>query len=360
MHKLIILLALTVVAARSQMIYGSWHCQDYDWSLELTEDGQYTSQYPGGTSVGRYFIDGYLVSLQDASTMAVATYTFQFAGDVMRFIDQVGVNYVFIRKGSAAENLPPEVIIGDPAFVSSPALAEKDGFVLREDDTRTAFELLELIIGKRVSEEEGGELLDAWIAEFQKDPAGFKEKLGEWTAVRDEFYRTNDPWQVGKIREKFLGELYQAKESEQDAFSSAVYRHLKVLAFDKKEKLALTDKDVESYLDYAAFLVKLSTGKEIEPSSSQRSSQAEQIVKEFVNYPLEVKRFLSRSQVVYTYLTYVWGNADTEERDLAAQGILEKGKVSAFDAASVLDFDHIGAMNAWKSIIELPYYYEIN
>ncbi|MCK4232686.1 hypothetical protein KAX06_00070 [candidate division WOR-3 bacterium] len=38
--------------------------------------------------------------------------------------------------------------------------------------------------GERVSEEEGGELLDAWITGFREDQAGFKEKLGEWTAAR--------------------------------------------------------------------------------------------------------------------------------------------------------------------------------
>lgn len=360
MRKLTISLALMVVGAWAQMIYGSWHCRDYNWSLELTEDGQYRSESDMGASVGRYYIDGYLITFQDAHTFGEVIYTFQFTGDVLQLTTQMGDAYVFVRVGSAAENLPPEVIIGDPAFISSPALASQDGFVLREDDTRTAFELLELIIGERVSEEEGGELLDAWIAEFREDPAGFKEKLGEWTALRDEFYRTNDPWQVGEIREKFLGELYQASEAEQNAFSGAVYRHLKVLAFDKTEKLALTDKDVESYLDYFSFLVKLSTGEESQPSVARRKSQAEQIVEGFTDLPLEAKQFLCRSQVVYSYLKYVWDNADADERNLATQGILEKGKVSAFEAASVLDFDHVGAMNVWKNTIELPYYYELD
>jgi hypothetical protein len=349
-----------VVAAWAQMIYGNWYCRSYAWSLELAGDGEYCSEFAEGRSVGRYFLDGYLITFQDAYTAEVATYTFEFAGDVLQLTDQMGNPYVFVRKGSATEELPPEVIIGDPAFISSPALAEKEGFVLREDDARTAFEVLELIIGERVSEEEGGELVDAWIAEFREDPAGFKEKLGQWTAVRDKFYRTNDPWQVGEIRERFLGELYQASEADQDAFSGAVYRHLKVLAFEETNKLVLTDKDVKSYLDYAAFLVALSAGKKTQPSVTQRKSQAERIVKGFTNYPLEAKQFLCRSQVVFSYLKYVWDNADADERNLATQGILEKGKVSAFDAASVLAFDHVGAMNVWKNVIELPYYYELD
>lgn len=360
MRKLTISLLLMVIGAWAQMIYGSWHCQDYNWSLELTEDGQYQSESDMGASVGRYYIDGYLITFQDAYTFGEAIYSFQFSGDVLQLTTQMGDAYVFVRAGSAAENLPPEVIIGDPEFITSPALASQDGFILREDDTRTAFELLELIIGMRVSEEEAGELLDTWIAEFREDPAGFKEKLGEWTAVRDKFYRTNDPWQVGQIREEFLGELYQTSEAEQDAFSGAVYRHLKVLAFDKTGKLALTDKDIESYLDYVAFLVSLSTGEKIEPSAAQRNSETEQIVKEFANYPLEIKQFLSRSQVVFRYLTYVWDNADAEELDRITQAMLGEGKVSAFDAASVLAFDHIGAMNVWGNSIELPYYYELD
>ncbi|MCK4232685.1 hypothetical protein KAX06_00075 [candidate division WOR-3 bacterium] len=142
--------------------------------------------------------------------------------------------------------------------------------------------------------------------------------------------------------------------------SGAVYRHLKVLTFEETNKLALTDKDVESYLDYAAFLIALSTGKKTQPSVTQRNSQAERIVKGFTNYPLEAKQFLCRSQVVFSYLKYVWDNADAAERNLATQGILEKGKVSVFEAASVLAFDHIGAMNAWKNVIELPYCYELD
>lgn len=142
--------------------------------------------------------------------------------------------------------------------------------------------------------------------------------------------------------------------------SGAVYRHLKVLAFEETNKLALTDKDVESYLDYAAFLIALSTGKKTQPSVTQRNSHAERIVKGFTNYPLEAKQFLCRSQVVFSYLKYVWDNADADERNLATQGILEKGKVSAFEAASVLAFDHVEAMNVWKNVIELPYYYELD
>jgi hypothetical protein len=107
------------------MIYGNWYCRSYDWSLELAGDGEYVSEFAEGRSVGRYFLDGYLITFQDAYTAEVATYTFEFAGDV-----------------------------------------------------------LELIIGERVSEEEGGELLDAWITGFREDQAGFKEKLGEWTAAR--------------------------------------------------------------------------------------------------------------------------------------------------------------------------------
>jgi hypothetical protein len=358
MRKWTILLAVMVVGASSQMIYGSWRCQDYNWGLELTQDGQYRSGSDIGESVGRYYIDGHLITFQDAYTLSEAIYTFQFAGDLLQLTTQMGDVYLFVRVGSPAENLPPGVIIEDHPY-TSPTLASQDGFVLLEDETFTAFELLELIIGKRVSEEEGGELLDAWIAEFQEDPAGFKEKLGEWTAVRDKFYRTTDPWQVGEIREEFLGELYQAS-AEQDAFSGAVFSHLKVLAFEETNKLALTDRDIESYLDYVAFLVYLSTGKKAESSESQRNSETDKIVKGFANYPLEAKQFLSRGQVIYRYLTYVWDHAGTEERNQITKGMLGVGKVSAADAASVLAFDHAKALNAWKDTIELPYYYEID
>jgi len=142
--------------------------------------------------------------------------------------------------------------------------------------------------------------------------------------------------------------------------SGAVYRYLKVLAFEETNKLALTDKDVESYLDYVAFLVKLSTGKESQTSATQRKSHAERIVKGFTNYPLEAKQFLCRSQVVYRYLNYVWDNVDSDERSRITQAMLSEGKVNAFDGTLVLAFDHVGAMNVWRNVIELPYYYEID
>lgn len=142
--------------------------------------------------------------------------------------------------------------------------------------------------------------------------------------------------------------------------SGAVYRHLKVLAFEETNKLALTDKDVESYLDYAAFLIALSTGKKTQPSVTQRNSHAERIVKGFTNYPLEAKQFLCRSQVVFSYLKYVWDNADADERSRITQAMLGEGKVNAFDGTLVLAFDHVEAMNAWRNVIELPYYYELN
>lgn len=83
MRRSLIILALMVGAAWAQMIYGNWYCRSYDWSLELAEDGEYRSEFAEGRSVGRYFLDGYLITFQDAYTAEVATYTFEFAGDVL-------------------------------------------------------------------------------------------------------------------------------------------------------------------------------------------------------------------------------------------------------------------------------------
>lgn len=384
MRRSLILLALMVVAASGQMIYGNWYCRSYDWSLELAEDGEYVSEFAEGRSVGRYFLDGYLITFQDAYTAEVATYTFEFAGDVLQLTEQMGTPYVFVRKGSPAENLPLDVIIEGPSYVS-PALAEKEGFVLREDDTRTMFEVLELIVGGSVSEEEGEGLLDAWIAEFNENPAGFEEELGDLVAVRDEFYTASDPWRVGDLRQGFLADLYRASrevpETEQDAFTRAVYRHLKVLVFD--DGLLLTDRDLGAHLDYAAFLVALSTGKPAACSQPQRDSVANRIVSEFPSLPLSRRQFICASQVIYACFSYAWDEADAAGRGLIAKGMLGEAAASNVDygmlapgvniaaavskmdepalaaLAKVLALDHKTLMDAWVEGVQWPYYYEL-
>lgn len=382
MRKLTISLLLMVAVVSAQEIYGEWIAQRTGEILKLSEDGSYM----WGSSVGNFWIEEGSILFRDAATDDIASYALGFGGDVMQFTDYwMGARTLFVRKGSPAENLPP-TILEDVESVSPP-LAEKDGFWLREEDTELAFEVLHFIIGEALSEEEGSQLVDAWIAEFKAAPAEFKARIGSFASARDELYRTPAPWEVGKLRQRLLSEIHKESKDlptgEQSAFIRAVYRHLEVLVFNEKETPALTDRDLEAYLDYVTFLITLSTGKPTAWPQAQRDSVASRIVSEFPTYPLAKREFLCSAKVLLGYFGYAWDEADAAERGRIAKGMLGDAAASDVDygmlapgvsvttakgkmddatlaaLAKLLAMDHKAAMKTWAEGRSWPYYYEI-
>jgi len=382
---LVVLSLVLLTSLSAQMIYGQWRCRDYDWSLELAEDGQYVSEYPGGSSAGMYFMDGYLLTFQDAYTAEVATYTFSFAGDVMQFTDQMGTSYLFIRKGSPAENLPADVFIEDPSS-TSPALAEKNHFVLRSEHVKAGIDILELTVGEQVTEVEADRLLDAWLRDFDEDPEAVFADLDGLTVTRDKLASITDPWEVAMLRATLVGafhnEALTTPADEWHEFLQVMFNHVKVVAFDKVNLLAFTDKDLDAFLDYVAFTMALNTGSELSWSTSQRDSIGREIATGFSKLSLEEKQLMCGIDVISKYVTYTWNQASEYERGRFASQMVET-PAEDFDYSkytpsspsstssgitdmatynmlqnSIMDA-HNSALNALSAINDPPYYYDM-
>ncbi|MBD3285552.1 hypothetical protein GF359_03795 [candidate division WOR-3 bacterium] len=387
MRRIISISMLAVTAASAQMIYGDWFCKAQNWSLVLTEDGNYSSQYQGGSSVGHYFLDENSITFQDAYTYNAFTYTLQFAGDVMQFTDQMGGQYVFTRVGSEAEALDPGTQLEGPSSYEAPELASKDGYVLREDHVKAGIDILELAIGELISEDEAGVLLDAWIGDFNQEPESVYEDLNELIGLRDKLYTITDPWEVAMLRASLVGAFHNEAEKtpreEWHEFLKVMYDHVEVVAFDETNQLAFTDKDLDAYLDYLAFLAVLNTGNSLTWSQEQRSSIAQEVAENFPKMSLDEKKLLCGMDVMTMYMDYAWNHANASARSQIAQSIAGNDLAPGIDystfspsagtnTAGEMDDDtykllhdlmledHAASMNVISSIGGGPdYYYEV-
>jgi len=386
MRKLMLLGLIFVVAASAQMIYGDWYCADYDWSLRLAEDGSYVSQSSVGTSVGTYFIESNgLISFQDAYTAQATSYSLEFAGDVMQFTDVWGTSYLFARVGSAAAGLPPGTSLASPAS-SSPVLAEKDGYVLRERHIEAGIEVLEFMVDEPLTDEESRRLQDTWVRDFEADPQAVFEDLDALVSTRDKLYSIQDPWQVAMLRASLVGvfhnEALKTPKDDRHEFLKVMYAHVEVVAFDPANLLAFTRKDLDAYLDYAAFLVALNTGEELCLSAAQRDSIAREVAEAFPSMTLQEKEVMCGMDVISKYVNHAWEQADPSERVQFATQMVEtpaedldyssyapssSGSSSGkpMDMAtynmlqnSIMDA-HNSALNALSAINDPPYYYEL-
>lgn len=379
MRRVLIAVILLVSMASAQEIYGTWLDRTGGTVLVLAEDGNYTWQ----GSVGSFWIEEGSIMFRDALSGDIASFAIAYAGDVMQFTDHwMGARTVLVRKGSPAEGLPLEVILEDLESVS-PELASKDGFILREEETRTAFEMLEFIIAAPLSEEESNEILDAWLEEFDREPAKLKSRMGELAGMRDHLYRIMDPWEVAGFYLRNLTDACDgARKDTQDVFCRAVMEHLGFLSFDKEEKVWLTDRSVDAYLDYACFLVGLAEGKSLRLSKDVKDSLSERLAGEFAGYAAKEREFISASPVLVRYFGCAWGEASDEERAAIAKDILGEllppgvdfGKLlftpgddaqymtsEALQALDkVLELDHVAPMKRLIEGRDWPYYYEIS
>lgn len=380
MRKVLGVLVLAALAVSAQDIAGEWLDRTGGTVLVLEEDGGY--RWAG--SEGNFWIEKGSIMFRDALSGKIASFALGFAGDVMQFTDYwMGGRIVLVRKGSPAEGLPLEVILEDLESVS-PELASKDGFILREEETRTAFEMLEFITAVPLSEEDASDILNDWLEAFEADPAKVKSWMGELAGMRDHLYRIANPWEVAGFYLRFLADSYvEPEEDVPGDFNLTVMERIDFLVYDTEEKIWLTDRSVDAYLDYACFLTGLVEGKAVKlPGGDFRDSLSWVVAEEFAGRAAGEREFIAAAPVLCAYFGYAWNQASAEERAAIARVILGELAPSGVDFAKlayaaaagaqamdgaaletldqVLALDHVAAMKRLMDGRDWPYYYEIN
>jgi len=377
-------LAMPVAAFQTHPVFGAWTCSQYGIQVTLNPDFTYTFVHASGTSVGRYWFGGNVIYLQDSASGMITPYGASLTDDVLQFVDAKGVAMIFARSSSAPV---PQVTVGSGAV-----LAQKDGFRLTQGDVDAGIDILQFIIDGRLTDQERSDMTQQAVREFSASPKTYLDDLRSLADSRARLGQIRDPLQVGMLRQALLVAFHTAGQKVAAAdlplFVRIMNSYVRVLAFDEKNQLALTNKDLNAYFDYTSFLFQLNTGQSFVWPAPDREKATSDIVGRFASMPLQEKQFYCAMGIIWEYFQYAWKQAEAAQRAQMAQQMFAGARglapspnlnygstlpVASIPSATgremddstyntlrnVMLMDHAATMNAWSHVGDSPYYYEV-
>ena len=105
-------------------------------------------------------------------------------------------------------------------------------------------------------------------------------------------FTLHDPVEIGLVRQQILGNIYWMSVVNKHAsvYWDVTDSYTDVIAFDETNKLVLTQKDLDDYLDYLS-LAYQNYGQQL--TAAMRSELAQQMVSNFAAFRLEDKQLLA-------------------------------------------------------------------
>lgn len=337
---LIAILLAAAGAAAAQSLEGTWTEPQYNAVMTLASNGAYVFQHPGGSSRGRYGLNGRLLWMQDAATSQTIWYNIaSLTVDALTLQDSKGLFLRFQRK-PAASAPPPQPV--SPAPKSGPEgavkiLSRKDGRVLTWSHVETGAGLIQVIIGQAVTPAEIKEIEAQSILEFNQNPSGFLAEMdrlaGSLAAIRAQ----TDPVKIGLVRQQLFAALHTAtaamKESDKPLLVRICNRYIRVLAADPAQGLVLTDRDAEGMLNYTAFQSGLE-GRAVELGPELKAALTADLVRSFPGMSLEQKRLLCTASLIWLLLDANWKRLTPAQQQQFRAAHLQQAQAAAPPAVS--------------------------
>lgn len=140
-------------------------------------------------------------------------------------------------------------------------IASKGGHRLTEDDVNISVRTLEFIVGQKLKPAEIGELRTELMTEFERDPKTTTAQIKQVGDMMNQLYKRTDPIQIAEGRLVLLGEFHKAAQAtpqkDWPASIKIQNRYVTVLQYDPQTGLLLTNKDIESFLNFVDFARKV-------------------------------------------------------------------------------------------------------
>lgn len=311
-----------VLAQDMAALTGTWTNPEFRFSLSLMPDGRYEFDQAGTVSVGRYQYLNRILALFDLRTMGVAQFMVVATEESsLTLQDTNGVVVTFYRPGSEpVEARQPEGGGED----TSEVLASKDGFNLTRAGVGIGVGLVQFIIGGPILPAEVEEMERQSVVEFNQDPAWFTGQLTSLEQALRRLQGLTDTVQIGLGRQQLFSELHLATraipEADRPLLVRILERYVRVLAVDEANRLVLTDRDVDGYLSYSAFLSGL-TGMSLEVNPDLRTEVTEQLVAGFSTMPLEQRQMLCMASLLWTVVEANWQRLNESQRGQVTQSV---------------------------------------
>ncbi len=303
----LLLLFLISSPLQAQIFDKVWKAPTMGIEMVLNSNGTYQFTGPGGNSSGQFVLNGNILQMQDNRSGLVTIYRVA--------LSQEG-NLILMDAYGGILQLTPE------ERKESPVLARAGGLILSEDDVAVGYNLVAIIIAEPLNTAEKERLRKKAIEEFKQNPQAFLQQVNNLRPTLQKLRQIKDPFKAGLTRQMLFAELYFASKSLPEAQKPEIIRiineHVHVIAEDLENRLLITDRDVEAFVEYEAFVTQITGSKDNTANHSLADFMAA-LRKNFAALPLQTKQGIAAVYPIWQSIQKVWAKmTETQKRQAIA------------------------------------------
>ncbi len=298
---------------------AEWVNNNYGIQFVLYKNFNYVFKYQGRVSKGQWGYQNSNLCFKDNVYGNLTCYkvtSFNYNTITLLSSNGVAVTYYRIGANSNRSNslkYNKKVINLNKGKI----LAQKNGYKFTEEHFNVLVRFLEFIVGEKITESDKNLLLKGEINGFNRNPYDEISQIEKINTSMQALYRINDPIKIGYSRSELFKQLYFAfnkvSKDKQPAFSRIMNKYLKMIVYDNKTGLALTQKDVDGYINYLMFVEYLKGGNS-NFSYELRKSIENELSSKFISMSLEQKKIISSGSILWALIESNWKKFTPSQR----------------------------------------------
>ncbi|KAA3634054.1 MAG: hypothetical protein DWQ02_12030 [Bacteroidetes bacterium] len=294
----------------AQSIEGRYYLRAADLHISFTpptgtdDYGVYTVEYANGTVNSNYYAEGggFITLAQFNNGMDESFNITYFDGSQLSLTSQLsGYRFDLVKAPSLAED--------------NTILATANGQHYTQSYLDKTRRFVEFLLGTSLSESEKVKFKEEAIKEFNTQPTMTLQQVTEVDQQMQQLYRLSDVSKIGLVRSALLQQIDLAYQSsgETDYLLELIQKHCRIIATDHVNMLALTEKEVDGYLQLAKFYSNLA-GQEFSMDETLRNQLTSEFITTFQNGNLETRQSLCIMGTVSDYVINAYNQLSPQEQ----------------------------------------------
>lgn len=196
-------------------------------------------------------------------------------------------------------------------------ISRSGNHVFSEQQSNGVITLVGFLSEAPVTRSEAATLRSDLIAEFQASPAGFLEGYKQVEEILKAVQEAKSIPELGGLRMGPISTFYQVSQatpaSQQPATLRLLFKRNPVLAFDPKNEMALTKRDLDNALRYIWFMQGVPEPNDLQKKEMDAFGQA--IARDYLKIGDEQKLFIAVGSIIWAMLDNFWTNATQDEKE---------------------------------------------
>ena len=244
MHKFFIIALCSFSLLFAEGLVGHWQDTNANVHIKIYANGTYEILQPyQGT--GQCGIQGNVFMMRDYNSNAAFSYVIQsVTQNQVVLYDPNNNSYINLSRVIERQQVP--------------TLATSGQYQLTNQHVAVGITLVEFIVGQQITSSEKLQLQQAAIEEFKEGPKIFLQQIQQVYLSLQQIQRMTNPLDIGITRQTLITEIYKEtrymKANAKPKVAQVIENYVKVVAYDEKANLAATDRDIEAFFHYLAFI----------------------------------------------------------------------------------------------------------